>query len=84
MPECVDQLFSQQSHRRRAQDHHALLMEPDNALVRTKVEQFGELKRFGHVFTIPWRTRRLQWPMWSARGAPGGQVFRPRERVRRV
>ena len=58
--ERVNQFFSHQPHRRRAQNHHALVMEPDDALVRPKVEQFGELKRFGHVFTIPWRTRRLQ------------------------
>ena len=71
--ECVDQLLSHQSHRRRAQDHHALVMEPDNALVRAKVEQFGELKRFCHVFTIPWPTCRLQWAMWSAAAHQAGK-----------
>jgi hypothetical protein len=73
--ECVDQLFSQQSHRRRAQDHDALVIEPDNALVRAKVEQFGELKRFGHEFTIPWGTRRLQWPKWSPAAHQAGKCF---------
>ena len=79
--ECVDKLFSQQPHRRRAQDHDALLMEPDNALVRPKVEQFGELKRFGHLFTISWRTRRFNADMVRL-GAPRGPMFRPGYRVR--
>ena len=43
-PERVDQLLAQQSHRRRAQDHDALLVQPDNALVRTKIQQFCEVQ----------------------------------------
>ena len=78
--ECVDQLFSQQPHRRRAQDHHPLFMKPNNPFVRAKVEKFGELKRFGHVFTIPWRTAGFNADMGL--GARCGPVSRPRWRVR--
>ena len=40
----VDQLFAQQSHRRRAQDDDTLLVQPDDALIRPKVEQFCEMQ----------------------------------------
>ena len=43
-PQRVDQLLSQQSHRGRAEDDDALLVEPNDAFIRPKIEQFGELQ----------------------------------------
>ena len=43
-PEGVDQLLAQQPHRRRAENHHALLVQPDDAEVRTEVQEFGQLQ----------------------------------------
>jgi hypothetical protein len=43
-PEGVDQLFSQQAHRGRAEDDHSLLVEPNDAFIRSKVEQLDELQ----------------------------------------
>ena len=43
-PERVDQLFSQQAHRGRAEDDHPLLVEPNDTFIRPKVEQFDELQ----------------------------------------
>ena len=34
---CIDQLLAQQPHRRRAQNHHALLMQPDDAEIGAKI-----------------------------------------------
>src|SRR5688500_14656764 len=44
--ERVNQLLPQQSHRSRAQNHHALLMQPDDAEIRAKVEEFRQLQLF--------------------------------------
>ena len=43
-PQRIDQLLAQQAHRGRAQDHHALLMQPDDALIGTKIEEFRQLQ----------------------------------------
>jgi hypothetical protein len=43
-PEGVDQLLAQQPHRRRAEDHDALLVQADDTEIRTKVQEFGELQ----------------------------------------
>ena len=43
-PQRVDELLSHEAHRRRTEDHHALLVQPDDSLVRPEVEQFGEVK----------------------------------------
>jgi hypothetical protein len=40
----IDQLFPQQSHGRRTQDDDPLLVQPDDALVRAKVQQFREMR----------------------------------------
>ena len=42
--ERVDQLLPQQAHRCRAEDHHALLVQPDDALIRPEVQQFREMQ----------------------------------------
>ena len=44
-PQRVDQLLPKQSHSRRAEDDDPLLVEPDDAFVRTEFEQFGQLQR---------------------------------------
>jgi hypothetical protein len=43
-PECVDELLPHEAHRRRAEDDHALLVQPNDTLIRTEVEQFGEME----------------------------------------
>ena len=43
--EGVDELLAQQAHRRRAEDHDPLLVQPDDALIRPEVEQLGEVQR---------------------------------------
>src|SRR5688572_24725275 len=40
----VDQLLAEEAHRRRAQDDDPLLVQSDNPLVWTKVEQFCEVQ----------------------------------------
>ena len=42
--ERVDELLSHQAHRGRAEDHDALLVQPNNALVGPKIEQLGEVQ----------------------------------------
>ena len=46
-PERVDKLLAQQPHRGSAQDHHTLFVQPDDALVRTEVQQLREMERLG-------------------------------------
>ena len=41
--ERVDQLLAQQAHRRRAQDHDALVVQPDHPEIGAEVEQLGQL-----------------------------------------
>jgi hypothetical protein len=43
-PEGVDEFLSHEPHRRCAEDDHALLVQPDNALIGPKIEQFGEVE----------------------------------------
>ena len=43
--ERVDELLAQQSHGRRAQDHDALFVQPDNALIGTKIQELREMER---------------------------------------
>ncbi len=40
----VDELLSHQAHRGRAENHHALLVQADDALIRSEIEQFGEVQ----------------------------------------
>ena len=40
----IDQLFAKESHRRRADDDDTLIVQPDNPLVRPKIEQFCEVQ----------------------------------------
>ena len=42
--ERVDELLAQQPHRRRAQNHHALIVKPDDAFFRPEIQQLGELQ----------------------------------------
>ena len=42
----VDQLFPEESHRGRTQDDDPLIVQPDNPLVRTEIEQFCEVEDF--------------------------------------
>jgi hypothetical protein len=59
--ERVDQLLSQETHRRRAEDDDALLVEPDDALVGPEVQELGELQATViHLFTILLRTEGVQ------------------------
>ena len=60
-PQRVDQLLSQQAHRGRAEDDDALLVEPNDAFIRPKIEQFGELQTtIVHRSTILRRTDGVQ------------------------
>ena len=43
-PERVDELLSHEAHRGRAEDDDALLVQPNDALIRPKIEQFGEVQ----------------------------------------
>ena len=43
-PERVDELLSHQAHRGRAQDDDSLLVQANDALIRPKIEQFGEVQ----------------------------------------
>ena len=45
-PERVDELLAQQAHGRRAQDDDALLVQPDDALVRPKIEELRQMVGF--------------------------------------
>ena len=47
--ERVDELLAQQAHRRRAQDDDALLVQPDDALIRPEIEQLGEVEALGYA-----------------------------------
>jgi hypothetical protein len=40
----VDQLFAKESHRRRTQDDDPLIVQADNPLIRTEIEQFCEVQ----------------------------------------
>ena len=40
----VDELFSHEAHRRGAEDDDALLVQSNDALIRPKIEQFGEVQ----------------------------------------
>ena len=40
----VDELFAEESHRRRAEDDHPLLVQSDNPLIRPKIQQFGKVQ----------------------------------------
>ena len=40
----IDQLFPQQSHGRRTQDDDTLLVQPDDALIGAKIQQFREMR----------------------------------------
>ncbi|HEY7191405.1 MAG TPA: hypothetical protein VH436_32865 [Vicinamibacterales bacterium] len=52
-PERIHQFLSQQAHGCRAKDDDSLLMEPDDALIRPKVEELGEVQAtLVHPFTI--------------------------------
>ena len=42
--ERVDELLAHQPHRRGAEDHDALLVQADDALIRAKIEQFREMQ----------------------------------------
>ena len=42
----VYQLFAKKSHRRRTQDDDPLIVQPDNPLIRTEIEQFCEVQVF--------------------------------------
>jgi hypothetical protein len=42
----VDQLFAEESHRGRTQDDDPLIVQPDNPLVRTEIEQFCDVEDF--------------------------------------
>jgi hypothetical protein len=44
-PERVDELFAEQAHGCRAQNDDALLVQPDDALIGTKVQQLREMER---------------------------------------
>ena len=46
-PERVDELLSHEAHRGRAEDDDALLVQPNDALIRPKIEQFGEVQIAG-------------------------------------
>ena len=43
----IDQLFAQESHRRRTQDDDTLIVQPDNPLIRAKIQQLCEMQVFG-------------------------------------
>ena len=50
----IDQLFSQQAHRRGAENDDALFVEANDAFIRPKIEQLGELHAaVVHPPTIP-------------------------------
>src|SRR5207244_3901144 len=52
--QCVDEFLSYKPHRRRTQNDHPLLVQADDAIVGTKVEQFGQVQAVDvHVSTIP-------------------------------
>ena len=69
----VDQLFAKESHRRRADDDDTLIVQPDNPLIRTKIEQFCEVQVFVSRRLVPaWlrlhdtlilRLNRESWPI---------------------
>jgi hypothetical protein len=42
--ERVDELLAHETHRRRAEDHHALLVQPDDPLIGAKIQQLGQVK----------------------------------------
>jgi hypothetical protein len=42
--ERIDQLFAEKSHRCRTEDDDALLVQPDDPLIWTKVEQFCQMQ----------------------------------------
>ena len=44
-PQRIDELLSHEAHRGRAEDDDALLVQPNDALIRPKIEQFGEVQR---------------------------------------
>jgi len=43
-PERVDELLSHEAHRRRAEDDHSLLVQSNDALIRPKIKQLGEVQ----------------------------------------
>jgi hypothetical protein len=49
-PESVDELLSHEAHRGRAEDDHALLVQPNDALIGPKIEQLGKVQ-----FVETWR-----------------------------
>ena len=42
--QCVNQLFAQQPHGRGTENDDALLVQPDDALIRTEIEHLGEIE----------------------------------------
>ena len=40
----IDQLLAKESHRCRAENHDALVVQPDHALIRPKIEQFSQMQ----------------------------------------
>jgi hypothetical protein len=68
--ERVDQLLSQQAHRGGAEDDHPLLVKPDHAFIRPKVEQLGELQSaIVHLSTILLRRDDVQCAVAVQSGA---------------
>ena len=52
-PQRIDQLLSQQAHGGRAEDHHSLLLEPNDALIGPKIEELRQLQTANvHLLTM--------------------------------
>ena len=78
----VDQLFAKEPHRRRAEDDDTLIVEPENPLIRTKIEQFCEVQVFVSGRLVPaWlrlhdtpilRLNRESWPILESTRELGG------------
>ena len=78
----VDQLFAKQSHRRRADNDDTLIVQPDNSLIRPKIEEFCEVQVFVSGRLVPaWlrlhdtlilRLNRESWPILESSREPTG------------